>query len=69
MKKSMKPGTLVLIFAFAAATFVSCKDKETMVDETTTETSVETDTTAVPIMETPADTTTTGAATETPVAQ
>jgi len=71
MKNSIKLRSLLLIFALAAGTFTSCKDKETTVDETTTtETTIETDTTSVPPVteEVPADTTTTGTATATPTA-
>lgn len=59
MKNTFKIAAIA--FAFAAA-FTSCKDKETTVDETTTETVIETDTMAMPPVteEVPADTTTTG---------
>ncbi|MFT3794176.1 hypothetical protein [Flavobacterium sp.] len=69
MKKAIVSASLCLAVGFAAATFVSCKDKETTVEETTVETTTEEiplDTTqAEPV--TPADTTATMSNGGTPV--
>ena len=64
MKKLIQFRSLALVLALALGTLVSCKDKETVVDEnTTTETTtINVDTTAMPsttVEETTVDTTVT----------
>ena len=59
MKKLVQFRSLALVFALALGTLVSCKDKETVVDEnTTTETTtMDVDTTAMPSTTTVEETT------------